>query len=136
MSVSWALGAQAYWNKAQVLEKLERNDEALAAYEQYNQRAPDGYPTQVYKAKLLDKLGRSKEAASVYEQAIHHGSRSDDIYRHWIDILKKLNDDSAALAACEQAIRQCSSRSRRLDSPMGYHPDCIPFYKEKAEVLN
>jgi|SRR5450755_149684 tetratricopeptide (TPR) repeat protein len=131
------LGARAYWNKALVLEKLERNDEALATYEQYNQLVPNGYhSTATERASLLDKLGRYKEAASVYEQAIHHGSYSNDIYRNWINILKKLNDDSAALIACEQAIRKLSRGARRLDEPRAYHPQSVPFYKEKANLLN
>ncbi len=110
----------AHLNLGFALQKIGRNDEALAEYRAAQKLAPDRAETHNNIANLLDDMGRPDEAAAEYQEALRINPRFVASHNNYGTLL-------AELGRFDEAMKQYAAAAR-LD-PADWH---APYLMGKA----
>ena len=96
--------ASAYGNRGNVLDDLDRKDEALASYEKVIELNPKDALAYNNRGNVLDDLDRKDEALASYEKAIELNPKYASAYYNRGIVLDDLDRKDEALASYEKAI--------------------------------
>jgi tetratricopeptide (TPR) repeat protein len=110
--------SNAWVNKAYLLERLNRNEEALLAYDKAIEINPKNskernsrdfrYEKSIAysnKAQLLSELQRYEEALTTYNKAIEINPNNSNAWDNKASLLERLNRNEEALATFDEAIK-------------------------------
>jgi tetratricopeptide (TPR) repeat protein len=111
---------QIWSNKAVVLLKLARLEDALECCDQALERDPTLILTWSNKGDILTKLGRGEDALACYDRALELDPRSESIWNAKIGVLIRLGRDRAAEACYLKAmsLHLCGVRRYGIAGPM------------------
>jgi|GEM_PF-214420 len=91
-------------NYGLLLEKLNRNDEAIHYLDLAIALNPTYEDAYKHKCNLLKKTGKLTEIKCVYEKALSHINTSADLYFRYANHLREVEQNIEALAAIDKAI--------------------------------
>lgn len=105
--------AEAQNNKAYVLSKMGRHQEALPLVDASLKADPDNAAALDTKGYILAGLGRHKEALGYYALAIKENPTLPEVYHHQADSQLKLGDKAGAKKSLETALQLSPSYAQR-----------------------
>jgi len=91
-------------NRGNVLEKLGRNEEALAAYDKALAIDPNDADAHNNRGVVLETLGRNEEALASFDKALAIDPKYAFAHYNRGNVLEKLGRDQEALAAYDKAL--------------------------------
>jgi tetratricopeptide (TPR) repeat protein len=118
--------------RAESLYKLDRYEEALAAFNNVILEFPKHDFAYKRKGDALYKLGRYEEALAAYEKAISLGLETTLIYTSKGNVLYQLGRFQEAIDAFDHAIRLTPIDS---DNPLFFDSELVDAYNGKGNVL-
>jgi tetratricopeptide (TPR) repeat protein len=96
--------AKAYNNRALILRRMKRLDEALRDYEMAISLQPDYQEAHIGAGNVLRDLKRHQDALACYDEALRHGERDAGLLDLRGMTLRELRRHEEALAAHEEAL--------------------------------
>lgn len=118
------------------LEKLERTDEALAAYRKALAIEPTNANAFLYSGRLLRQLGRTEEAIETWQKAVRQLPQNADVWYELVFALARAEHDTealAALAAADAALPASVASWVRLGQAAQagqFHDRAIDYFKK------
>jgi tetratricopeptide (TPR) repeat protein len=85
-------------NLAQMLAMADKNEEAVAAYEEYLKRNPNNTLVRSNLAVVYSRMGRREEAAKVYNELLSMDLSAEDFFRVGVGLRRAQQYDRAAEA--------------------------------------
>ena len=92
------------YNRAQLLSRMGRPEEALAAYSEAIEADPNQSEYHLERGNLLRRLGRLEDALADYDEAIRTSPPYPEPYLVRADLALELGDEQAALAGYSYAL--------------------------------
>jgi predicted O-linked N-acetylglucosamine transferase (SPINDLY family) len=103
-SIAMRPNSAAYYNMANVLKLMDRNAEAVEAYQQAVARQPDYADAYNNMADILRQEGKLQEAAAALQRAIAVRPNYPEGLSNYGNILRELGRHRESIAACRQAM--------------------------------